>query len=1272
MAAMETPQTTPKTSRWARRLAWGLGSLTALMALSWVAVPPLLKSQAEKYASEQLGRKLTVSSIDFKPWTLELEIKDLALAQAGGQGEQLKIGRAYVNAELQSLLRLAPVVDAVEIEGVRGSLVHLGNGKYDIDDMLAKIAALPTSPEPPSSEPPKFAIYNITLKDWALQFDDRPAGKKHEIKDFQLSLPFLSTLEAQREVKTEPRLAFALNGSRLDSTGQSTPFVQTRKTDASVSIKALDLAPYLPYLPKGLPVQPVSAVIGADLKIAFEQNPKPTVRITGQVTGQGIALNDAAGQALLGVQTIQITAKDVQPLAGRVALDAIEITAPSLQLKRSKDGQINLLAPSTSSAENTPKSIALRADSMPANGTKSLKNPAAASASAVPWQISIERVSLLGGSVTWSDETTTPRAQLAATALNLQAKQIGWPFAASDPQPIAFEGSSFVEQGSLTFSGTATDAKASVSAQLSAMPLAAFAPYLQPVLITTLTGSADVQAGLLWQAQRGDQKAALQITLPKAQLSNLQLAQNKTKLAQIKQISAQAAQIDLQTQSVKVQKIAVSGVQTLIERSAQGRWMTQDWLRTSSVAASAPQTSATSADWKISLADIELDAPQLAFIDRLPTPTSKKTVALDIAQLKARASGIELLGSELGKKPIPINLSLNLAQGDAQATAPAKVAADAGQIKLQGQLALEPLALQLEGQLQRLPIHAVEPYFGEALNIDLLRLDASYNGKFQLAQSAQGLQIKLAGDAVLEELQTTLRGAALAASSGGVAGDELLNWRALSVKALAVDVTPGAPLKVDVGEAALTDFFARILVSEQGRINLSDIVKSDPAASTTTVNTTNTIALRADSMPATGTKSLQNASASTSPEPVINIGQVSLINGKVFFSDRFIKPNYAANLSELTGKLGAFSSQPVGGTVQMAPLELRGKAEGTAQLEILGQLNPLAKPLALDITGKVRDLELAPLSPYSVKYAGHGIERGKLSVDVKYLVKPDGQLTASNNIVLNQIKFGDKVEGAPNSLPVKLAVALLADRNGVIDINLPIQGSLNDPQFSIGPIVFKLIINLVIKAITSPFSLLASAFGGGGDELNQVAFNSGSAQIAESAKPGLEKIIKALQDRPALKMTVVGQASAEVEREAYKKERLKALVAAEKRRSIVSSGAGASVNLSATQTAAITVSDTEYPALLKEVYKRSDVPKPRNAIGFVKDIPAPEMEALLLANLPVTEQAMQELATARGVAVRDYLASKGLPSDRLFLGAAKAVPNADKWTPRAELSLAAQ
>jgi Domain of Unknown Function (DUF748) len=377
----------------------------------------------------------------------------------------------------------------------------------------------------------------------------------------------------------------------------------------------------------------------------------------------------------------------------------------------------------------------------------------------------------------------------------------------------------------------------------------------------------------------------------------------------------------------------------------------------------------------------------------------------------------------------------------------------------------------------------------------------------------------------------------------------------------------------------------------------------------------------------------------------------------------------------------------------MADLELRGRAEGTASLEILGKLNPLAKPLALDIKGKVRDLELPPLSPYSVKYAGHGIERGKLSVDVAYLVLPDGQLTAANNIILNQLKFGDKVEGAPNSLPVQLAVALLADRNGVIDINLPVSGSLNDPQFRLGPIIFKVIVNLIVKAITSPFTLLASAFGGGGDELSMVAFAPGSAVLGADAHTGLDKVAKALTDRPALKLTVVGSANLEVEREAYKRERLKAMLQAEKRRAGVVSGgssqAAAPAGAASAAAPATVVSDAESPALLKEVYKRADFPKPRNLIGMAKDIPDAEMEALILANIVVTEDVMRELALQRGVAVKDYLASKQLPLERLFLGAAKAgdaqgkavvttdakaevkadgKPDA-KWTPRAELNL---
>jgi hypothetical protein len=415
----------------------------------------------------------------------------------------------------------------------------------------------------------------------------------------------------------------------------------------------------------------------------------------------------------------------------------------------------------------------------------------------------------------------------------------------------------------------------------------------------------------------------------------------------------------------------------------------------------------------------------------------------------------------------------------------------------------------------------------------------------------------------------------------------------------------------------------------------------------------------------------------------------------VYFSDRFIKPNYSADLTDLVGSLNAFSSEPdPSGAVQMAELALTGRAEGTASLDISGKLNPLAKPLALDVVGKVHDLELPPLSPYAIKYSGYGIERGKMSVDVHYEVLPSGQLTASNKLVLNQLTFGEKVEGAPASLPVKLAVTLLADRNGVIDLDLPISGSLNDPQFSVGPIVVKAIFNIIGKAVTAPFTLLAKAFGGSGEEMSQVAFAPGSSTLTPQARQNLDKVAKALIDRPALKLTVNGTADLDSERAGYQKERLKALVAAEKRRDEAASGQGkgdgkgdgkdgkgerataapgkagaasapapgASAAMAAVQTTAPDITGAEYEALLKQVYKRSDIKKPRNAIGLAKDLPVAEMERLLMASVPVGDNQMRQLAQARATAVRDYLAAQQLPSDRLFVGSSQLGKKAEGAT----------
>ena len=599
--------------------------------------------------------------------------------------------------------------------------------------------------------------------------------------------------------------------------------------------------------------------------------------------------------------------------------------------------------------------------------------------------------------------------------------------------------------------------------------------------------------------------------------------------------------------------------------------------------------------------------------------------------------------------------------------------ADAGRFDYRGNVVLQPLSAEGRLDVSGFPAHALKSYYADSLNIDIRRAFASYKGTLRFANAPAGMDLKLAGDSSLDDFRANSASLTQSDSPGLERGsNRLLSWKTLSLRGVQVAVTPGAPPNVAVRETTLTDFFARVIVDPTGRINLQNLTKASAKEGVATGTSAETVTSRKRGG-ATATESVGAGAGATpaasavaapgdkAPVAILRFGPMSLVNGKIDFTDLFVKPNYSADLSELTGKLSAFALQP-GVKPEMADLELHGKAQQTAKLDIVGKINPLARPLELDITANVSDLELAPLSPYAVRYAGHGIERGKLSMDVNYKISPEGRLAATNKLVLNQLQFGDEVKGAPNSLPVRLAVALLADRNGVIDVNLPISGSLNDPQFSIGSLIFKALGNLIVKAVTSPFALLTGG-GGGQGEANEIGFDAGSATLTASAKASLDKVAKALADRPALQLTVVGTSNLAQESEGYKRQRLRQLAQIEKRRTAARAGEDASD--------VAPVTDAEYPALVTAVYKRSELTKPRNVIGLAKDIPLADMEALLLESIAVTDEAMRQLAVERGAVVRDYLLAQKLPSERLFLGAARTPSSVDgQWKPSAELRLA--
>jgi len=1214
--------------RWVRRGLWALLALVLLWLLSWLSVPALAKGPLERIASEQLGRPVTVGAIEFTPWTLEVTLRDIAIGGAQGGPPQLEIARIYADAELQSLLRLAPVVDALAIDAPHLRLTHLSDGHYDVDDILARLTA---PGDKPASGPARLALHNLTLTGGAIDFDDRTVNKTHAVRQLALKVPFISTLPAQREIKVEPHLSFEVGGSRFDSSAQATPFAQTGKGDATVKWEGLDLAPYLPYLPASLPVRVQGAVLDLDLKVAFEQAPRLAVKLSGQVQTRKVQITDRNQQPLLSYERLTVDMADVRPLDQVVRLARVELASPIVTATRNAQGEINLaqLATPAKPAAPAPTPPAAPPPQSPASG-------ATPPAAAPGWTVAVAQAAVRHGQVRWSDQGTRPAAALQATDLTLDVADVAFPF----KSPLTFTGALGVQGSTLTFKGQATDQAAEVNLSAQGLALQLAAPYLAQTLEPALTGQISGEMAVHWQAPAGDaaKAGATGITLGAGPLALEQLAlqQGKTALASVGKVALDGLKLNLDQRTVDIERLGITQPKATVERAADGRWMFERWLK-ATPATKPSSTAAATPAWRVRLGELNVDEGSVAFADR----AQPRPVALNVSALSLKARNL----APDGRKPEALNLSARVSAGRG----------NAGKLDYRGTLTPQPFATQGRLEASRLPLHALDGYLADQFAIELLRADVGFRGQVAMSQSTRGTTLRVSGDAAIDALRANSTAAATPKTAAQV-GEELLAWKSLGLRGLSVALAPNTAPRVEVKETSLADFYARITINENGRINLSDIAKS-PAQ----VNNTPPTAMPAPPAPVTPAGAAASASTPLPPDPlapVVVFGPVSLVNGKVLFSDFFIKPNYSADLTELTGKLSAFSSQPPGGEPVLADLELRGRAEGSASLEITGKLNPLAKPLALDIQGKVRDLELPPLTPYSVKYAGHGIERGKLSMDVSYKVLPNGQLTASNKLVLNQLTFGEPVEGAPNSLPVRLAVALLADSHGVIDLDLPISGSLNDPQFRIGPVIFKIIVNLIGKAITAPFSLLARAFGGG-DELSSVAFAPGSANLTPEARQSLDKVAKALTERPALKITVTGTASLEREREAIQRERLQDLVRAAKRRA-------APADTTPVQAA-------EYPALLKEVYRRADMPKPRNLVGMAKDLPVPEMEALLLAHLPAaTEDLATELATHRSQAVKAYLFEQKLPEERLFLAAPRTTALDEKWTPQAQLNLATQ
>ncbi len=439
-----------------------------------------------------------------------------------------------------------------------------------------------------------------------------------------------------------------------------------------------------------------------------------------------------------------------------------------------------------------------------------------------------------------------------------------------------------------------------------------------------------------------------------------------------------------------------------------------------------------------------------------------------------------------------------------------------GTLSASGSARWDALAATVRIDARNLDIAALRPYVASRLNATLARAELSGRGTVTLAKPPHDAPLNAAYNG-------TVRISNLHALDRDGESD-LLKWQVLDVEGVDVKAGEGPPI-LSLGKVTLSDFYARVILSDKGRLNLVDLMKREDAPSTDAPST----AAQEESGPPPDTapkppassqpgSPSPSATADAAPRPTIRIGTIEIVRGNVNFTDNFIKPNYTANMTGLGGTVTTLASD----STEPATMNLAGEIDDEAPVEISGRLNPLAPTLFLDIEGHTKGVDLPRMTPYSAKYAGYPILKGKLSMDVKYKVEAQ-KLQASNHLFIDQLTFGDKVESpTATKLPVLLAVSLLKNTRGEIDINLPISGSLDDPKFSVGGIIVQVIVNLLAKVVTAPFALLASAFGGG-EELGYVEFAPGAATLGAAQLQRLDTLAKALNDRPGLKLDIIGR-----------------------------------------------------------------------------------------------------------------------------------------------------
>jgi hypothetical protein len=737
-----------------------------------------------------------------------------------------------------------------------------------------------------------------------------------------------------------------------------------------------------------------------------------------------------------------------------------------------------------------------------------------------PWTISVDDFALKDAAISFADLSRHGRFETTLKPIAFRLQR----FTTRPDSDAAYEFSIPTEAGErVSGSGTLSIAplRSAGEVKLAGLEIKKYAPYYEDNLRGEVL-AGKIEAGVQYRFAGSTNAPLVTVSNAGVALTGFQLkaADTGETVVGIPSFSVERTEASLADRRIEVGLVKSSGGSILARQMKDGKI---NLLGLLNLPAAKPADTNNPAPgeppWTVLLKEIAFDSYAIKLEDQKPA----KPAALSLDQLAFNVKGL----GTVSNKPITVSLSARLNQ--------------AGTVTAQGTMKIAPPQADVEIGVSDLDLRPFQPYVNEQVRLTITSGRFGTQGRVRYAPpGASAPLLKFAGDLSLTNFVITDQ----------VLFKEFVKWDALNVTGIDLDLQPN---QLDVQEVKWRGLQTSVIIGPDHRPNLSTILPEK--------------AVGAAAAPAS------TAAPAKAGEFPVQLGALVLENAAFHFADESIEPHATFDVEEFGGTVKGLSSQEQ----STATVDLRGKVDAASPFAISGKVNPLARDLQLDLAVAFTNTDLTAFTTYLEKYAGHPINKGKLTMGLHYDISQK-QLKAENKFLIDHFTLGPRNDSTnATHLPVKLAVALLKDRNGQIDLDIPLSGRTDDPQFKIAPVVFKVVLNLIVKAATSPFSLLG-ALVGGGEELSFVDFQPGRTEIPDTEAQKLDKLVKALFERPAVSLEIAGSFDPEQDRAARARLKLEQHLKILRLKELTDAGK------SAPSLAALQLEPAERERLLKQVF----------------------------------------------------------------------------------------